>query len=400
MSRVDLYIYDLSQGLARALSPTIVGKQIDGVWHTGVVIWGIEYFYGGGIVAARAGTAVPGMRYDVHPLGTTSKTKSELEAFLRSIAHRFTAETYQMLRHNCNTFSNEVANFLLGSGIPRYIIDLPGEVINTPIGQMIQSFEGQIRRRTAGNSPLNPFGTVEALPVPDTRRSIIPVRFGPNDELLKLSVQKLNSPSCSTFFSRPDYTRKIGPADLFVPVFSRAEASGILALQTACLLRHAFLCDRPPVPIGLFSNWLSTVSTDCADDSVRVAVIMAACNSVPHAESCREICAHIGLHALSVSHIGSRRAAGKLLQNICLYCQDDIFVLVFTTLLTRLDEEIDAVAAGELLQAIAAGLEQKGAAARQIVTDVIGGEIDMTRVPVPVKDTQPVLDGLGRIKRI
>lgn len=32
MTRVQLYVYDLSNGLARQLSLSLIGKQIDGIW--------------------------------------------------------------------------------------------------------------------------------------------------------------------------------------------------------------------------------------------------------------------------------------------------------------------------------------------------------------------------------
>jgi hypothetical protein len=47
--KVSVNIYDLSQGMARNLSPMFLGKQIDGIWHTGIVVYGKEFYFGGGI---------------------------------------------------------------------------------------------------------------------------------------------------------------------------------------------------------------------------------------------------------------------------------------------------------------------------------------------------------------
>lgn len=63
---VKLYVYDLSNGMARQLSRQLTGRQIDGIWylacsivniiqlitsprHTSVVAFGKEVFYGQGI---------------------------------------------------------------------------------------------------------------------------------------------------------------------------------------------------------------------------------------------------------------------------------------------------------------------------------------------------------------
>lgn len=40
MASVTLRVYDLSGGMARQLSPALLGKQIDGIWHTGVLVYG------------------------------------------------------------------------------------------------------------------------------------------------------------------------------------------------------------------------------------------------------------------------------------------------------------------------------------------------------------------------
>jgi hypothetical protein len=36
MVKVELAVYDLSNGMASAMSESILGKRIDGIWHTGV----------------------------------------------------------------------------------------------------------------------------------------------------------------------------------------------------------------------------------------------------------------------------------------------------------------------------------------------------------------------------
>lgn len=40
------------------------------------------------------------------------------EDFNREINPRFTAQTYDLLKHNCNNYTDESAKFLLGKGIP------------------------------------------------------------------------------------------------------------------------------------------------------------------------------------------------------------------------------------------------------------------------------------------
>ena len=53
---VSLHVYDLSMGMAATMSQQILGRQIDYVPHTGIVLGAgtagaREYFFGGGIQA-------------------------------------------------------------------------------------------------------------------------------------------------------------------------------------------------------------------------------------------------------------------------------------------------------------------------------------------------------------
>ena len=33
--------------MARNLAPMIIKRPLDGIWHSGIVIYGVEYFFGG-----------------------------------------------------------------------------------------------------------------------------------------------------------------------------------------------------------------------------------------------------------------------------------------------------------------------------------------------------------------
>eukprot|EP01135_Chromosphaera_perkinsii_P000066 Nk52_evm17s24 gene=Nk52_evmTU17s24 len=136
---VCLYIYDLSNGLASSMSMPLVGKQIDGIWHTSIVVYNTEYFFGGGIGReSPPGSTIYGRPVNEHSLGETSIPKEVFEEFLGTISARFTVETYNLLNHNCNTFTQECAQFLTGRSIPAYIQNLPEEFLQTQLGQMLR----------------------------------------------------------------------------------------------------------------------------------------------------------------------------------------------------------------------------------------------------------------------
>ena len=54
-ARVQLLVYDLSRGMAVAMSQSILGQQIEGIWHTGIHVFDTEHFFGGGIQAQPTG---------------------------------------------------------------------------------------------------------------------------------------------------------------------------------------------------------------------------------------------------------------------------------------------------------------------------------------------------------
>lgn len=145
--KVNLYIYDISKGMARQLSLPLIGKQIDGIWHTSIVCFGKEYYFGSdGISNCMPCGTVLGQPDETVCLGETSVTKRILHEYLAGLSRRaFRPEKYDLFAYNCNTFSNEVAQFLTGKQIPSHITDLPQEVMSTPFGAMIAQFFQNVR---------------------------------------------------------------------------------------------------------------------------------------------------------------------------------------------------------------------------------------------------------------
>ncbi|KAK8763422.1 uncharacterized protein LOC144109401 [Amblyomma americanum] len=141
---VELYVYDLSKGLARRITPMLLGKQLPGVWHTSIVVRGREYFFGStGIDCCRAGKTILEEPDQVISLGRSELPYSVFLAYIDELAESsYKGSTYNLLRHNCNNFSQDVAMFLTGKSIPREILELPDEFLRTPLGNtLIPLFE-------------------------------------------------------------------------------------------------------------------------------------------------------------------------------------------------------------------------------------------------------------------
>lgn len=190
VSTMQLYAYDLSQGMAKMYSKGLLGKEIEGVWHSGVVIWDAgasffvlkicvqssqvcsfmvwamgllelntisplcaegknpqEFFFQSGIQRLRAGQTPFGLPLHVHDLGYTEVDDETLHALIHEMAPRFTADTYNLLTHNCNHFSNELCGFLVGCEIPDYCLKQVEEVLKTPLGSLLAPFISQMQTR-------------------------------------------------------------------------------------------------------------------------------------------------------------------------------------------------------------------------------------------------------------
>ncbi|WWC85963.1 uncharacterized protein L201_000833 [Kwoniella dendrophila CBS 6074] len=183
MSKVQLYVYDLSRGLAKQMSLMLTGKQIDGIWHTSVVAWGREIFYGQGILTSKPGTTHHGPPLHVIEVRETQIDEDTFNEYLSSLGEMYTPSKYHLIEFNCNHFTADVIGFLTGQEIPKWISGLPAEFLSTPFGQAMRPQIDAMFRQTApserpipGPSPnqpgVNP--TSNNLPTPPSSGTATP----------------------------------------------------------------------------------------------------------------------------------------------------------------------------------------------------------------------------------
>lgn len=89
---VHLLVYDLSRGLARQMSQSMLGFHLDAIYHTSIQLNGREYVYDGGIVAITPGSSHLGQPMERVFLGKTELPMVVIEEFLESLRPIFTVE--------------------------------------------------------------------------------------------------------------------------------------------------------------------------------------------------------------------------------------------------------------------------------------------------------------------
>lgn len=134
---VRLYIYDLSNGQAKKMSLQFLGIQVDGIWHTSVVAYGREHYFQRQILSVPIGSHDYGAPVQILEMGNTHVPEEIFITYLEELSEKYNQNTYDLMRNNCNHFSNDAVNLLLSKNIPAYILNLPDAVMNTPMYQLI-----------------------------------------------------------------------------------------------------------------------------------------------------------------------------------------------------------------------------------------------------------------------
>jgi len=122
------------------LGPTLGLPNLEGVWHTSIVVHGTEIFFGGsGIEHCIPGTTMLGQPQEKKNLGNTSIDMNSLTSHLRQIGQtEFHGTKYDLFKHNCNNFSSSLTKFLGVHDVPSHILALPDYVLSSPIAAILR----------------------------------------------------------------------------------------------------------------------------------------------------------------------------------------------------------------------------------------------------------------------
>ncbi|ORD95038.1 DESI1 [Enterospora canceri] len=133
--QVYLRKYDIAHAMSKEMISNIAGFKVDGVWHTSIEVHDKEYFMGVGIECVEPGQCNRyGVLVDRMLLGETECDPETLKAFIEDHKDDMWApQTYHMLDHNCNHFTDYLAKFLTSNGIPVEILELSEKAKTNPM---------------------------------------------------------------------------------------------------------------------------------------------------------------------------------------------------------------------------------------------------------------------------
>ncbi|ODH38308.1 hypothetical protein ACO22_02409 [Paracoccidioides brasiliensis] len=248
---VELYVYDISKGLARELSLAITGTQIDAIYHTSLVFGGIEYFFGRGIQQAPPGTTHHGDPIERINMGTSELPIEVVNEYMESLAVK-PRQSYDLFLRNCNNFTHDLATFLVGKGIPDHIRNLPETFLSTPFGQMMKPcIDGMLRGAAPGpeisssaatnqSIPADTSGLARSIPTHSDHAPLAQKGYVRNvttirelDDLLASA-----SSSCAVIFFT---SATCPPCKMMYPVYDElAEAAGVKAILIKVDLSRAY----------------------------------------------------------------------------------------------------------------------------------------------------------------
>jgi len=137
--QVTLHFYDVTNGVASAISPWILGHKVDGLWHTGVEVFGKEYYFGGDIFFDTPAATAFGEPLKRTSLGFTLWRQEELHNYIvDDLRPKFNRDVYDVLSNNCNHFADRICVWLTGMHIPEEVVRQPESLMQLRVARMMR----------------------------------------------------------------------------------------------------------------------------------------------------------------------------------------------------------------------------------------------------------------------
>lgn len=141
--KVSLWMYDITEGLASRWSWLVLGQEFEGIWHTGVVVdypgRPAEFWFGGNLFISAPGATPFGSPKKKVDLGYTFKTREEVRNHMaRHLALHFTRANYDIIKQNCNHFSDRLVMYLLNERLPDEVMAQPQKVMTSMAAQAVR----------------------------------------------------------------------------------------------------------------------------------------------------------------------------------------------------------------------------------------------------------------------
>merc|ERR1719329_1407130 len=136
---VTLHLYDLFDGAAERISPWVLGHKVEGIWHTGVVAFGYEYYFTRDTVYDTPGATSFGTPHKVLKLVYTLWHQDELHNYIvEELKPTFHRGTYDVVNNNCNHFSDRVCMYLCGKHLPEEVMNQPQYLMSSGAVRLIR----------------------------------------------------------------------------------------------------------------------------------------------------------------------------------------------------------------------------------------------------------------------
>lgn len=126
---VEVRVYDIDRYGLSPIASKALRKEVDGIYHVAISVYGIEYWYDHQINQVDLAEVEFCHGFgpcNTYQLGETTMPREEFEEWLYSeIKDEYVIEKYDCFNHNCHHFANELALKLTDGreGIPQWCID-------------------------------------------------------------------------------------------------------------------------------------------------------------------------------------------------------------------------------------------------------------------------------------